>query len=55
MTLNSQLEALQKEHENLSRQVELKQKNPATDTLVITELKKRKLQLKERIAQLSKR
>lgn len=54
MTLDDQLDALRKEHDDLSREVEEKQQNPATDTLVITELKKRKLQLKERIVQLSK-
>ena len=54
MTLDDQLDALRKEHETLSREVELKQQNPAMDTLVITELKKRKLHLKEQIVQLSK-
>ena len=54
MVLDDQLEELRKQHEDLSREVELKQQNPSTDTLVITELKKRKLQLKERISQLSR-
>lgn len=54
MTLETQLEELRKQHEDLSREVERKQQNPASDTLAITELKKRKLQLKEQINHLSK-
>ncbi|MCY3880156.1 MAG: YdcH family protein [Rhodobacteraceae bacterium] len=54
MSLDISLEDLQRQHQELSREVEIKQQNPATDSLVLTELKKRKLQLKEQISQLAR-
>ncbi len=54
MALDIDLEELRKQHEDLSREVERKQQNPLSDTLAITELKKRKLQLKEQINQLAR-
>jgi hypothetical protein len=49
MSLSSHLQELQKKHETLSRQVETAQRSPGSDDLVIGELKKQKLRLKEEI------
>lgn len=54
MTLENQLESLRKEHDDLSRQVEIVQSQPGADTIALTEMKKRKLHLKEKIFALSK-
>lgn len=51
---DNQLEELRKEHQILSQAVENEQQNPAADNITITEMKKRKLLLKEQIAQLSR-
>ncbi len=53
MTMSSHLQELRKKHESLSDMVESAQKSPATDDLQITELKKKKLRLKEEIQRLS--
>lgn len=50
---NAQLEDLRKQHEDLSRMVEHEQRNPAADQLALTELKKKKLLVKEQIHRLS--
>ena len=44
---------LRKQHEDLSRMVETEQQNPAADQLALTELKKKKLLIKEQIHRLS--
>ena len=49
-----QLNELRKQHEELSKRIELEQGSPGTDNLTITELKKKKLKLKDEIQQLSK-
>ncbi len=54
MVVDEQLDELRKQHEELSHEVERKQQNPGCDTLELTELKKRKLQLKEQITQLTR-
>ncbi len=54
MTLENQLESLRKEHDDLSRQVEIVQSQPGADTIALTEMKKRKLHLKEKIFALSR-
>ncbi len=53
MSLSSHLEELRKKHETLSERVVMAQQSPGVDDLEITELKKRKLQLKEEIQRLS--
>ena len=53
MSLNAHLHELRKKHETLSQQVEAAQRMPGSDALELTELKKRKLQLKEEIERLS--
>jgi hypothetical protein len=52
MSLSSHLQELRKKHQTLSEQVEMAQRNPATDDLQITTLKKQKLRLKEEIQRL---
>lgn len=53
MTEDEQLSELRRKHAELEAELEREQKNPATDYLVITELKKKKLQVKEQISRLS--
>jgi len=53
MSLTSHLHELKKKHEQLSEAVEVAQRSPATDTLEVAQLKKKKLQIKEEIARLS--
>lgn len=52
MSMSSHLEELRKKHETLSERVEEAQKSLGTSDFQITELKKRKLRLKEEIARL---
>ncbi|WP_299646401.1 DUF465 domain-containing protein [uncultured Jannaschia sp.] len=53
MSLTSHLTALQKKHEILSQQVETESRSPAVDSIALTEMKKRKLAIKQEIAKLS--
>jgi hypothetical protein len=53
MSLSSHLQELRKKHQHLSQQVEAAQRNPATDGLQVTALKKEKLKLKEEIERLT--
>lgn len=53
MTLSSHVQELRRRHETLSKRVEEAQRSPGTDALVIAELKKQKLKLKEEIQRLS--
>ncbi len=53
MSLSSHLQELRKKHQTLSDAVEDAQRSPATDDIVITEMKKQKLKLKEEIERLS--
>ena len=53
MNLNSRITELQRKHMGLAQAVEVAQKFPATDHLRVTELKKKKLLLKEEISRLS--
>ena len=48
------LNELRKMHEDLSRKIELEQNSPGSDSLAITELKKKKLKIKDKIQQLSR-
>lgn len=49
MSLSSHLNELQKKHDTLSREVEQAQQRPGSDDLIIGEMKKQKLRLKEQI------
>ena len=53
MSLVSHVQELKRKHENLSAEVESAVRNPATDALQITEMKKQKLRLKEELNRLS--
>ncbi|MGY6632748.1 MAG: YdcH family protein [Alkalilacustris sp.] len=53
MSLSAHLDELRRKHQALSAKVEAAQRSPATDDLVIAELKKHKLRLKEEIERLS--
>ena len=48
-----QLADLKKQHEDLARMVELEQQKPGADQMALTELKKKKLLIKEQIHRLS--
>lgn len=53
MSAEEQLDALRKEHEELSRLVEQEEQYPAPNHMYIAELKKKKLHLKEKIVRMS--
>ena len=53
MSLNSHLQELRKKHETLSRQVEEGQRSPGVDSMILSEMKKRKLLIKQQIERLS--
>jgi hypothetical protein len=53
MSMNSHLQELRKKHQHLSEVVEQAERSPATDHLVIADLKKQKLRIKEEISRLS--
>lgn len=52
MSLGAHLQELKKKHAHLSAKVEEQQRSPSVDELVIRELKKEKLRLKEEISRL---
>jgi hypothetical protein len=53
MTVASHLQELRKKHEHLSEIVEREQRAPGSDGVMIADLKKQKLRLKEEIVRLS--
>lgn len=53
MSLTSHLSELRRKHEILSDKVTAAQRSPGVDDLVIAEMKKQKLRLKEEITRLS--
>lgn len=53
MSLTSRLQELRRRHEALTEKVEHAQRSPGTDTLVIADMKKQKLKLKEEINKLT--
>lgn len=53
MSLTSHLQELRRRHEALAEKVEMAQRSPGIDDLVIAEMKKQKLKLKEEITKLS--
>lgn len=52
MTVSSHVLTLRKKHQELSEEIEEAQRGLATDDLHVTEMKKRKLKIKEEIARL---
>ena len=52
MTMQSHLAELERRHLALEKELEDAANHPSTDTLALTELKRRKLQLKDEIARL---
>ena len=53
MSLSAHLDQLKLKHQSLSAEVEEAQRAPGVDDLVLADLKKQKLRLKEEIARLS--
>ncbi|MEM6357485.1 MAG: YdcH family protein [Pseudomonadota bacterium] len=53
MSLSSRITELRRKHEALSRQIEVEQRQPASDALEIKVMKRRKLELKDEITRLS--
>jgi len=53
MSLSSHLAELRRKHQALSLKIEESLKHPSVDDLVITELKRQKLQLKDEMERLS--
>ncbi len=53
MSLTSHLSELRRKHEQLSRQVETEARSPAVDSIALSEMKKRKLAIKQQIEKLS--
>ncbi len=52
MSVESHLAELQRRHEALKREIEEASAHPGTDDLEITEMKRRKLQIKDEITRL---
>jgi hypothetical protein len=52
MALHSHLSELERKHQSLEREIQDALAHPSTDDLRVTELKRRKLQLKDEIARL---
>ncbi len=52
MSIQSHLAELERRHHALETEIEEALNHPSTDTLALTELKRRKLQLKDEIARL---
>lgn len=53
MSINAHLTELKKKHQSLSIRVEEAQRTPSMDALLVSDLKKQKLRLKEEIERLS--
>jgi len=53
MTVESHLAELQRRHQVLKKQIEEAMAHPGIDNIEITEMKRRKLQIKDEIARLS--
>jgi len=52
MSLSAHLEELSEKHQAIHRQIEQEMARPLVDSLKVSELKKRKLRLKEKIEKL---
>ena len=53
MDVNPHVDSLRRKHASLGEQIEAAQRSPGTDDLMISELKRKKLRLKEEISKLS--
>ena len=53
MAMEQQLAGLEQRHEILEKEIEEALAHPGTDDLTLTELKRRKLQVKDQIAKLT--
>jgi len=53
MGLNSHVDELRKKHEHLSSMIEQEQRSPGSDDLAISQLKRKKLKLKDEIERCS--
>lgn len=53
MSLTSHLQELRRRHQSLSEKVEQAQRAPGMDDLMISEMKKQKMRLKEEITRLA--
>lgn len=53
MTISAHLQELRRKHQSLSEEVEREQRSPGANALVLADLKKKKLKLKEEINRLS--
>jgi hypothetical protein len=54
MSIDAHVQELQKKHQHLSQAVEAAQRSPSTDDLVIADLKKQKMRIKEEITRLTR-
>ncbi|NJO54842.1 MAG: DUF465 domain-containing protein [Bacteroidales bacterium] len=52
MSIQAHLTELERRHENIAREIEEKMAHPATDDLLIADLKRRKLAIKDAIEKL---
>jgi hypothetical protein len=52
MSTESQIAELERRHQDLEKEIEDAEAHPGTDTLTLTQLKRRKLQLKDEITKL---
>ena len=53
MTIESHVAELERRHQSLEREIEEAMTHPAVDSLAVSELKRKKLQLKDEIARLT--
>jgi hypothetical protein len=53
MTIDSQVAELERRHQTLEKEIEEALAHPAVDSLTVSELKRKKLQLKDEIARLT--
>lgn len=54
MSMSAHLQELRRKHQALAHEVEVAQRQPATNDLTIANMKKQKLRLKEEITRLSR-
>ena len=52
MSLSAHIEELMEKHQSIQRQIEMEMSRPLVDSLKVSELKRRKLRLKEKIEKL---
>ncbi|WP_316015815.1 YdcH family protein [Roseobacter sp. HKCCA0434] len=53
MSVSAHVTELRKKHESLSKNIEIEQRSPGSDTLHLAQMKRQKLRLKEEITRLS--